>query len=66
MAEERQRCLHCWVNTVFEGNVHDGRYGVHTVRCGCVDVCPENCTWNWSRASTAFDFAPESTRRPIG
>ena len=38
---EAQRCLHCWINTVFEGNEADGS------RCtlcgGCVDVCPENC-----------------------
>ena len=38
---EASRCLHCWINTVFEGNEADGS------RCtlcgGCVDVCPENC-----------------------
>jgi NADPH-dependent glutamate synthase beta subunit-like oxidoreductase len=38
---EARRCLHCWINTVFEGNEADGS------RCtlcgGCVDVCPENC-----------------------
>jgi NADPH-dependent glutamate synthase beta subunit-like oxidoreductase len=40
MAEAR-RCLHCWVNTVFEGNPEDG---TECVLCGgCVDVCPENC-----------------------
>jgi formate dehydrogenase beta subunit len=39
--QEAQRCLHCWVNTVFEGNVHDGSL---CMLCGgCVDVCPENC-----------------------
>lgn len=38
---EAQRCLHCWVNTVFEGNADDGSL---CVLCGgCVDVCPENC-----------------------
>jgi NAD-dependent dihydropyrimidine dehydrogenase PreA subunit len=38
---EAQRCLHCWVNTVFEGNVDDGSL---CILCGgCVDVCPENC-----------------------
>ncbi len=38
---EAQRCLHCWVNTVFEGSEEDGS------RCtlcgGCADVCPESC-----------------------
>jgi NADPH-dependent glutamate synthase beta subunit-like oxidoreductase/ferredoxin len=39
--EEAQRCLHCWVNTVFEGNAFDGSL---CLLCGgCVDVCPENC-----------------------
>jgi NADPH-dependent glutamate synthase beta subunit-like oxidoreductase len=38
---EARRCLHCWVNTVFEGNEPDGS---QCVLCGgCVDVCPENC-----------------------
>jgi formate dehydrogenase (NADP+) beta subunit len=38
---EAKRCLHCWVNTIFEG------YGDDATLCvlcgGCVDVCPENC-----------------------
>jgi NADPH-dependent glutamate synthase beta subunit-like oxidoreductase len=39
--EEAQRCLHCWVNTVFEGAPEDGTM---CILCGgCVDVCPENC-----------------------
>jgi formate dehydrogenase (NADP+) beta subunit len=38
---EAQRCLHCWVNTVFEGTPEDG---TACILCGgCVDVCPENC-----------------------
>ncbi len=38
---EAQRCLHCWVNTIFEGSLEDGSL---CVLCGgCVDVCPENC-----------------------
>jgi NADPH-dependent glutamate synthase beta subunit-like oxidoreductase/NAD-dependent dihydropyrimidine dehydrogenase PreA subunit len=38
---EAQRCLHCWVNTIFEGNAQDGSL---CILCGgCVDVCPENC-----------------------
>ncbi|HEU4413640.1 MAG TPA: FAD-dependent oxidoreductase [Candidatus Angelobacter sp.] len=39
--EEAQRCLHCWINTVFEGSEVDGS---ECVLCGgCVDVCPEQC-----------------------
>lgn len=38
---EARRCLHCWVNTVFEGNETDGS---RCILCGgCVDVCPESC-----------------------
>ncbi|MGA9241823.1 MAG: 4Fe-4S dicluster domain-containing protein, partial [Silvibacterium sp.] len=38
---EAQRCLHCWVNTVFEGVPEDG---TQCILCGgCVDVCPEHC-----------------------
>jgi len=38
---EAQRCLHCWVNTVFEGSPEDGSM---CILCGgCVDVCPEKC-----------------------
>jgi NADPH-dependent glutamate synthase beta subunit-like oxidoreductase len=38
---EARRCLHCWVNTVFEGNPADAS---QCVLCGgCVDVCPEQC-----------------------
>ncbi len=38
---EAQRCLHCWINTVFEGNEDDGS---RCILCGgCVDVCPEDC-----------------------
>ncbi len=52
---EAQRCLHCWINTVFEGNVHDGSL---CVLCGgCVDVCPENCLELVSL--DRFDFAPD-------
>jgi formate dehydrogenase beta subunit len=39
--EEAQRCLRCWINTVFEGAEVDG---TECVLCGgCVDVCPEQC-----------------------
>ncbi len=38
---EAERCLRCWVNTIFEGNEAEG---TECILCGdCVDVCPENC-----------------------
>jgi NADPH-dependent glutamate synthase beta subunit-like oxidoreductase/NAD-dependent dihydropyrimidine dehydrogenase PreA subunit len=52
---EAQRCLHCWINTIFEGNAQDGSL---CVLCGgCVDVCPESCLELVSL--DRFDFAPE-------
>jgi len=50
---EAQRCLHCWVNTVFEGYADDGSL---CVLCGgCVDVCPENCLELVPLNSVSFD-----------
>jgi ferredoxin len=38
---EAERCLKCWINTIFEGSEENG---TQCVLCGgCVDVCPENC-----------------------
>jgi len=38
---EAQRCLRCWINTVFEGTEVDGS---ECILCGgCVDVCREQC-----------------------
>jgi len=38
---EAERCLHCFVNTIFDGNEAEGS---ECILCGgCVDVCPENC-----------------------
>ncbi|MBZ5521573.1 MAG: FAD-dependent oxidoreductase [Acidobacteriia bacterium] len=38
---EAQRCLRCWINTIFEGTEVDG---TECILCGgCVDVCPEQC-----------------------
>jgi formate dehydrogenase (NADP+) beta subunit len=52
---EAQRCLHCWVNTIFEGNAEDGS---QCVLCGgCVDVCPESCLELVSLER--FDFEPQ-------
>jgi len=57
--EEAQRCLHCWVNTVFEGVPEDGSM---CILCGgCVDVCPENCL---SLVSLdRIEFEPETVRQ---
>jgi formate dehydrogenase (NADP+) beta subunit len=54
--EEAQRCLHCWVNTVFEGYPEDGTM---CILCGgCVDVCPENCLELVSL--NRIEFTPET------
>jgi NADPH-dependent glutamate synthase beta subunit-like oxidoreductase/ferredoxin len=38
---EGARCLHCWVNTVFDSSAVQGS---ECIQCGgCVDVCPEAC-----------------------
>jgi formate dehydrogenase beta subunit len=38
---EGSRCLHCWVNTVFDSSSMNGS---ECIECGgCVDVCPEQC-----------------------
>lgn len=38
---EGSRCLHCWVNTVFDSSAAQGS---ECIQCGgCVDVCPEAC-----------------------
>jgi formate dehydrogenase (NADP+) beta subunit len=40
--EEASRCLHCWVNTIFE--TQGEKTGTECILCGgCVDICPENC-----------------------
>ena len=38
---EAQRCLRCWMNTIFDGREDTGS---QCILCnGCVDVCPEHC-----------------------
>ncbi|HSA91752.1 MAG TPA: FAD-dependent oxidoreductase [Terriglobales bacterium] len=38
---EGSRCLHCWVNTIFDSS---RMQGTECIQCGgCVDVCPEEC-----------------------
>ena len=40
--EESSRCLHCWVNTIFEPKGEET--GTECILCGgCVDICPEHC-----------------------
>jgi len=58
MAEAR-RCLHCWVNTIFEGTREDGTM---CILCGgCVDVCPEDCLQLVSL--DRIEFAPETVEK---
>ena len=39
---EASRCLHCWVNTIFEPAGEE--VGTECILCGgCVDICPESC-----------------------
>ena len=39
---EASRCLHCWVNTIFNPAGEDT--GAECILCGgCVDICPEYC-----------------------
>jgi ferredoxin len=60
---EAQRCLHCWVNTVFEGNATDA---TECILCGgCVDVCPENCLELVSLDRIAFDEGTKSQLRDV-
>ncbi len=38
---EGARCLHCWINTIFDSRAMSGS---ECIQCGgCVDVCPEDC-----------------------
>ncbi len=38
---EGSRCLHCWVNTIFDSSRIQGS---ECIQCGgCADVCPEEC-----------------------
>jgi NADPH-dependent glutamate synthase beta subunit-like oxidoreductase/NAD-dependent dihydropyrimidine dehydrogenase PreA subunit len=58
---EAQRCLHCWVNTIFEGNAQDGSL---CILCGgCVDVCPENCLELVSL--DRFEFDPDVVEKLV-
>lgn len=55
---EGTRCLHCWVNTIFE---EKPPLGTECILCGgCQDICPESCieivpAWR-------FDSIPDGAR----
>ena len=54
---EGARCLHCWVNTVFDSVAMQGS---ECIQCGgCVDVCPEACIdlVSLTRVAAAVDCA---------
>jgi len=64
---EGNRCLQCWVNTIFEGTEEAA---TECILCGgCVDVCPEDCLEiapaGWldgdgdTRAAVAAEFQAE-------
>jgi formate dehydrogenase beta subunit len=39
--KEATRCLHCWINTIFDSN---SMMGSECIQCGgCADVCPVDC-----------------------
>jgi NADPH-dependent glutamate synthase beta subunit-like oxidoreductase len=58
---EASRCLHCWVNTIFDGNETEGS---ECILCGgCVDVCPENCLSLVPLRQFAF---PEDVKARLG
>jgi len=62
---EGARCLHCWVNTVFDSSEMNGS---QCIECGgCVDVCPEQCIDLVSlRRVSAKDPAGPALRLPDG
>jgi formate dehydrogenase beta subunit len=54
---EAERCLRCWINTIFDGNEAEG---TECILCGgCADVCPENCLQLVPLSQLQF---PEETR----
>ena len=62
---EGARCLHCWINTIFDSRQMSGS---ECIQCGgCVDVCPEDCIDLVSllRVGTATDL-PSGLRLPDG
>jgi formate dehydrogenase beta subunit len=61
---EASRCLHCWVNTVFDSSRMNGS---ECLQCGgCVDVCPEQCIDLVSLRRLSADPAAGTLRLPDG
>jgi NADPH-dependent glutamate synthase beta subunit-like oxidoreductase/ferredoxin len=61
---EGTRCLHCWVNTVFDSSRMNGS---ECIQCGgCVDVCPEQCIDLVSLARVASSGRETGLRLPDG
>ncbi len=61
---EGSRCLHCWVNTVFDSSRMNGS---ECIECGgCVDVCPEQCIDLVSLRRLSVDPGAEPFRLPGG
>jgi ferredoxin len=61
---EGSRCLHCWVNTVFDSSRMNGS---ECIECGgCVDVCPEQCIDLVSLRRVSVDPGAEALRLPDG
>ena len=61
---EGSRCLHCWVNTVFDSSRVGGS---ECIQCGgCVDVCPEQCIDLVSLRRMSLATDTESIRLPDG
>jgi NADPH-dependent glutamate synthase beta subunit-like oxidoreductase/NAD-dependent dihydropyrimidine dehydrogenase PreA subunit len=55
---EGERCLHCWINTIFDSSKLEGS---ECIQCGgCVDVCPEQCIDLVALARIASAGKPES------
>ncbi len=61
---EGSRCLHCWVNTVFDSSRMNGS---QCIECGgCVDVCPEQCIDLVSLRRIGLEAGARSLRLPDG
>ena len=61
---EGSRCLHCWVNTVFDSSRMNGS---ECIECGgCVDVCPEQCIDLVSLRRLSVDPGAGALRLPDG
>jgi thioredoxin reductase/NAD-dependent dihydropyrimidine dehydrogenase PreA subunit len=61
---EGSRCLHCWINTVFDSSSMNG---TECIQCGgCVDVCPVQCIDLVSLRRISSNPGGETLRLPDG